>query len=427
MTLGPRASFAFCAAALVGCAGSEPQPRIDAVDPAQAYTDRSIWLTLTGADFVPSFRIDPGSGARMATMQGFSGRIGNEPSWEALTDFGWIGPTQISVGLARDDAEDLPFGPCDVEITDPRGHSAVLRAGFFALGPESPPVVTVTSPVIGPIYVPGANIHAIVTATTPPPGHMTELTWTYSEPRALDGTQRTPVTAACPSLPGAGSIDCTFDVIISSNLNPGMTVNLDIAAFNDGVSPYNQTVEHIPLGLTPRPTVSSVRPQAGGTAGGTNVVIQGSGFVPGTRVYFGTNLLIPNGGIVVRPEIISGYAPAHVAGEVPVTVQSRLGFASWDNKFEYRLPPQISSITPPSGTQGEDTSVHATGKNFTTATIIYLGHTLAGAVPLANAWLVNDGEIDGVVPRGSGQATVWAFDPNTGWTSLPNGFSWIAP
>jgi hypothetical protein len=170
-----------------------------------------------------------------------------------------------------------------------------------------------------------------------------------------------------------------------------------------------------------------VTPQFGGVAGGTNVVIQGSGFVAGTRAYFGTNLLIPNGGIVVAPEIISGYAPAHVAGTVPVTVQSRLGFASWDQKFEYKLRPQILSISPAFALEGEDKLVQVTGANFTRTTIIYLGHTLASAIALDGAWFASDSEIDGVVPHGSGQATVWAFDADNGWTSLPNGFYWIAP
>ena len=425
MTL--RVGFVLCAAALVGCAGNEPHPRIDAVDPAQAYTDRSLWLTLIGSDFIPSFRIDPESGVRVATMEGFSGRIGGEPNWESLIDFGWIGPTQISVGLAREHVGDLPVGPCDVEITDPRGRVARLSAGFFALGFEPPPFVKVTSPVIGPKYVPGGTIHAVVTATTPPPGHMTALTWTYTEPRAVDGTQRAPVTAACPFPPGATSIDCIFDVTISSNLSAGMTVNLVITASNDAPQPNNQTVDPLPIRLTPHPTVSSVKPPAGGVAGGTNVVIQGSGFETGSRAYFGTSLLIPNGGIVVNGETISGYAPAHVAGAVPVTVQSRLGFASWDEKFEYKLRPQILSISPAFALEGEDKLVQVAGANFTKTTIIYLGHALASAAPLDGAWFVSDSEIDGVVRHGSGQATVWAFDADNGWTSLPNGFSWIAP
>ena len=429
--LGSRAGFAFCAAALLGCAGNEPHPRIDAVDPAQAYTDHNIWLTLTGADFVPSFRIDPGSGARVATMEGFSGRIGSEPNWEPLTDFGWIGPTQISVGLPKEDAEDLPLVPCDVEITDPRGHSAVLRGGFLNLGSELAPVVTVTSPTLGlPYYVPAGIIHAIVNAATPPPGHMTSLTWKYTEPMASDGTRRDPVTAACPFLPGAASIDCVFDVTISSNLSAGMTVNLDITAVNDAPPDNNWTLSRNPIALTPRPTVFLVTPQFGGVEGGTNVVIQGSGFEAGeagSRAYFGTSLLIPNGGIVVSPEIISGYAPAQSAGFVLVTVRSLLGPATWDQKFEYRPRPHISLITPAVGLQGEDTPVQVTGTNFTKTTIIYLGQALANAVALTGVTSATDTEIDGVVPGGSGQVTVWAFDPDNGWTSLPNGFSWIAP
>jgi len=48
-------------------------------------------------------------------------------------------------------------------------------------------------------------------------------------------------------------------------------------------------------------------------------------------------------------------------------------------------------------------------------------------VALTGVTLATDIEIDGVVPPGSGQVTVWAFDPDNGWTSLPNGFSWIEP
>jgi hypothetical protein len=162
-------------------------------------------------------------------------------------------------------------------------------------------------------------------------------------------------------------------------------------------------------------------------AGGTNVLIQGSGFVAGSRAYFGNSLLIPDGGIVVSTEIITGYTAAHIAGSAPVIVQSRLGFAEWDHKFEYQLPPQIASISPSFGIQGQDTRVQVRGTHFTTATIIYLGQTLASARPLARTSWQSDTEISGVAPSSTGQATVWAFDVNNGWTSLPNGFSWIVP
>jgi hypothetical protein len=206
-----------------------------------------------------------------------------------------------------------------------------------------------------------------------------------------------------------------------------MTVNLNVVAQDDAVPPNQFSQDIPPIKLSERPTVSSVTPPSGGVAGGTNVLIQGSGFVAGSRVYFGNSLLIPDGGILVNAGTITGYTPSHIAGSAPVIVQSRLGFAEWDRKFEYHLPPQIASISPSVGMQGEDTQVQVRGTHFTTVTIIYLGQTLASARPLARTSWQSDEEIRGVVPSSSGQATVWAFDVNNGWTSLPNGFSWIVP
>jgi len=426
VTLGPCAGLAVCAVALVGCAGNEPQPRLDAVSPVRSYTDRDIRLTMTGADFVPSYRLDSVSGELAAVMEGFSGRVisevSSEVSWVPLSDFGWISPTQISAGLAKEAAEELSSGFCDVEITDPRGRRTVLQAGFLALGRDPPPDVAVGSPVAGEIYAPGSTIHGNVTATDQSPGHLTALTWSYTEP----GSAGRQVAGACPVGLDTGRMDCTFDVTVSTSLLPYTTVHLAITASDDAVPP-NQTSPDFPIMLGARPTVSAVTPLAGGMAGGTNVVIQGSGFVPGSRAYFGTSLLIPDGGIVVNTEIITGYTPAHFAGPAPVTVQSRLGFASWDHKFEYQLPPQIASISPSVAAPGRDTPVRVLGASFTATTIIYLGQTLARATPLARALWRSAEEITGVVPGSSGKATVWAFDPNNGWTSLPDGFSWTVP
>lgn len=437
MTFWPRTILPVCAAALAGCAGNQPHPRIDAVDPAQAHTDQTIRLVLTGADFVPSFRIDPVSGERVATMDGFSGRIGDDPSWESLTDFGWVGPTQISASLAQDDAEDLAnqdavkanAGYCDLEITDPRGTKAVpLRAGFLLLPPNTTaPVLTINSPDPNDPYAPGGTIHGDVVATIPPPGHMTGLTWTYSEPGLGEANGRRQV-GHCPLLLGESEIHCTFDVTIDKNLPPGTPVYLEITASDDALPPYNQTAPaRISITLGPRPTVSSVTPASGGIAGGTNVVIQGSGFVVGSRVYFGTSLLVPDGGTVVDEHTITGYTPSNPAGATAVTMQSRLGFASWASQFQYQLPPHIGSIVPPYGTQNQDTHVRVFGTNFNKNTIVFFGQNLASAVRLVDAWLVDPGEIDGVVPGASGSAPVWAFDADNGSTCLSYSFVWNAP
>jgi hypothetical protein len=425
---GPRAVFAACAAALLGCASNEPQPRIEAVDPAQAYTDNDIRLMLTGAGFVPSFHLDPVSGERVASMEGFSGRVSNQSNSAALTDFGWVSPTRISATLDIQDPDDLGVGPRNVEITDPRGQKAELPDGFVALGRYTfAPELTVTSPAAGDLYAPGATIHGEVTATDGPPGHLVALMWTYTEPPSV---QRSPVTGDCPAGLRSDRIDCTFDLIISQGLDPNVTVSLDIVALDDSEPPRQSSPVDVPINLSQRPTVSSVTPQSGGVAGGTNVVLRGSGFIAGSLAYFGDDLLVPNGGIVFDSQTITGYTPASnsaAAVPVPVTVRSRLGSATCAYKFRYQAPPQIQSIVPSSGRQGEYTTVQVYGANFTDTTVIYLGKTLADAVSLTNPSWINAGEIDGVVPPASGQAWVWAFDPANGWDRLPDQFFWTAP
>ena len=397
------------------------------MEPAQAYTDGDVRLTLTGADFIPSFRLDPVSGERVATMDGFSGRVGNRPTWVSLTDFGWVSPTQISASLDVQDPDDLGVGPCDVEITDPRGHKAVLPGGFLALGRHTAgPILAIVSPAAGDLYAPDTTIHADVTASDKSPGEMTALTWIYTEPAPDAESQDRSVTGTCPLLPGVAQIACTFDVTISADLVPGTTVKLNITASDNAATP-NQTGVDVFIKVTARPTVSSVRPKTGGVAGGTNVVIEGSGFVSGSRALFGGIPLIPDGGIVVDAHTITGYTPAQSAGPVPVTVKSRLGLASLASAFKYESPPQIQWISPSVGTQGQDTYVEVFGSNFTTSTIVYVGQTLASAKALLGPSVPTSSQITGVIPGANGQAWVWAFDASNGWTRLPDPFSWIAP
>ena len=77
-----RLSWAYlflCVEQVGGCAN--PQPLLTHVDPAQSDSESDVWLTLEGDRFVPSSTVDPVSGARSSTMDGFHVRVGAANVW----------------------------------------------------------------------------------------------------------------------------------------------------------------------------------------------------------------------------------------------------------------------------------------------------------------------------------------------------------
>ncbi len=329
MTFGPRACLAFLAAALIGCGGNEPSPELLAVQPNRAYSNHDVRLVLQGSDFLPSFRIDPSTDQRVAVMDGFSGRIGRDSMWAPLTQFGWLGPHQISATLARQDAERLVGAPpvkCDVEITDPRGRKTVLSGAFDELGPDTDaPEIEVHSPVAGERYCPGATIRASFKISEKEPGYLTSVKWEL--PRSSGES----LTGFCPVEPGASVVTCRFDVAIDENFSPRETVNFSVKAHDSAGNPAFMDCAIL---LDERPSISAVTPSAGPTLGGTDVVISGTGFLPDSRAYFGDTLLHPNGGLVAeKGTVISGHTPAHTPGSVRVRVVSRLGEVFADFRY----------------------------------------------------------------------------------------------
>lgn len=89
------------------------------------------------------------------------------------------------------------------------------------------------------------------------------------------------------------------------------------------------------------PTLSTVTPNNGSTAGGTNVTIAGTLFTGATGVTFGgtsaTNL------VVVGPTEITCTTPAHAAGAVSVVVTTPAGSNGANSAFTYNAPAAASS------------------------------------------------------------------------------------
>jgi outer membrane autotransporter protein len=126
--------------------------------------------------------------------------------------------------------------------------------------------------------------------------------------------------------------------------------------------------------VTRAPTVISVAPPTGPTAGGTAVAIRGTNLTGATAVAFGgrpaTNV------VVVSPTVITAVTPAHAAGPVDVTVTTPGGTATGASLFTYERPdPTVISVSPHSGTTEGGTAVTITGRNLTGATAVRFGGT----------------------------------------------------
>jgi len=208
-----------------------------------------------------------------------------------------------------------------------------------------------------------------------------------------------------------------------------MTVNLDITALNDAVPPDNQTVKHFSSGSPRAPLCPWSRRNSEAWPAEPMWSFQGSGFELARLAVapISHQPAHPNGGIVVNNETISGYAPAHDEGFVAVTVQSASGGPTGTRNLNIDLGRRSHRSLPPLACKAKTRPSGVAGRQLHQDDDHLPGSSLANAVALTGVTLATDIEIDGVVPPGSGQVTVWAFDPTTAGPALPNGFSWIEP
>ena len=142
--------------------------------------------------------------------------------------------------------------------------------------------------------------------------------------------------------------------------------------------------------VTPAPTVTSIGPTSGTTAGGTTVTITGTNLTGTTAVTFGG---VPATSFtVVDANTIVAVVPAHAAGAVDVVITTPGGSAT--TTYTYVTPaPTLATVDPTSGTTAGGTTVTITGTNFTGTTAVTFG-----GVPAASFTVVNATTITAVTP-----------------------------
>ena len=170
------------------------------------------------------------------------------------------------------------------------------------------------------------------------------------------------------------------------------------------------------------PTVTSISPTSGPTAGGTSVTITGTNLTGATAVDFGTTAATSV--TVNSATSVTATSPAGT-GTVNVTVTTPNGTSTGTaGQFTYNAPavPTVTSISPTSGPTAGGTSVTITGTNLTGATAVDFGTNAATSVTVNSATSVT-----ATSPAGTGTVNVTVTTPSGTSTGTAGQFTYNAP
>ncbi len=347
--------------------GNLPGPRDVTVTTSGGTSTPALTYTFvappTVAELVPAF--GPTTGGTGVGVIG-SGFVAGETSVTIGATV--IPPAQVGVG----DDSHLSFttppgtgpGPVDVVVsTTNGGPSNAQTFTYFDV-----PSMTSIAPDEGPVA--GTN-DVVVTGT----GFVADFTTFIVE----DPTGTFHLIAATDVAVGLGGTTATFAMPASSGLLPG-------AAFVTGATAGLSAPQTLDYTYRLLPTVSSVTPLSGPTAGGTPVTIVGTNFVVGsTDVEFAG---VPALDVVVAADgnSLTAVTPPNAEGPAAVSVTTAGGESVDNVQFTYFALPTVATIAPAFGPIAGGTPVTLTGQDLTGATSVEFG-----GVPGTNVVVAPDG------------------------------------
>lgn len=171
----------------------------------------------------------------------------------------------------------------------------------------------------------------------------------------------------------------------------------------------------------PAPTVTSVGPTAGPSAGGTTLTIAGTGFLPGAFVQVdGVGTALVN--YVDAQTLTTVTRPSSTGGVVSVRVQNTDGkSAQLLNSFTYNVA--VTGVSPATGSTGGGTTITITGAGFASGATVTVGGTAATGVTV-----VSPTTITATTPTGGvGAKPIVVTSPGGGTATLDNSFTYYTP
>ena len=246
----------------------------------------------------------------------------------------------------------------------------------------------------------------------------------------------TSVTSSSLEIVDTGTVTATGVTVAATKITGTFDLTSKIAGqYNVVVTNPDGNFGTLASGFTinpPAPTVTSIAPASGSTAGGTTVTITGTALTGATAVTFGGT-----GGTILTNTAtqITATSPAYATGgtvDVTVTTAGGTSATSSNDQFTYTgAIPVISSISPKSGSVGGGTTVTITGTGFTSAATVKFGTTAGTGVTFVSATQItvtspagSAGTVDITVTTAGGTSAISSNDQFT-YTPLPvnNGVS----
>jgi hypothetical protein len=339
-------------------------PTVSSLSPSSGPLSGGTTVTITGANFVTG-----------ATVSFGSSRCSNA-TFVSATSLTCVTPAAAA-------------GASDVTVTNPDTQYGTLAAGYLY---NPAPTITSISPPTGSI---GGSTLVTITGTN----------FTLGATISLGGT------------------DCNFVNVLSSTQIQCQTgahaqglvalsiINLDGQTYTKPSAFTYQAA----------PTVASVLPSAGALAGGTSIIITGTGFAAGATVNLGiTACTSPT---IISSAQISCVTPANALGSVDVIVTNADGqFGTLSSGYAYQAAPTLTAISPQFGPLAGGTTLTLTGTGFKTGATISIGGSPCGSVSIASLTSAT------CVTTAHAQGTVTATFTNRDGqaASLSSGFSYTA-
>lgn len=374
-------------------------PTLTSVTPGSGPSLGGTEITIVGTGFVAGATVELGSGDDRSRARSVS-----------------VTPTQI---VATTPSHPPATGVA-VTVTNPDGGSSSM-ASAFRYEASAAPTITSIDPITGG-SLGGATLTILGT------GFASGAVVRFGDV-AIDGVE---VAAAVLD---SGRINVTTPA------HPAGAVEVRL------VNPDGQfsTATTFTFTAAPSPTIISVTPAAGPTAGGTLVTVAGTGFAAGAEVTVGgvsvTSEFDAQQGflpIVRDATTIVGITPAGQAGATDVTVRNPDGAtAATAGGFTFAGPPpaEIASIAPSSGSSLGGLVVDLTGTDFAEGSIVTFGNADCSEAqdiacnvraPADSTTRLGATSIRTTTPTGLyGFVDVTVIGPDGTTTTLPYGFEFV--